>query len=43
MGTDQALLLDPFKNKRSAVSLVKFVQEVDSGGDPLTMQCERGI
>ena len=43
MGTDQALLLDLFKNKRNSWSWVKFVQEVDSGGDPLTMQCEREI
>ena len=43
MGTKQALSLDPFNIKENNRSLSNFVQEVDSGGDPLTMQCEREI
>ena len=43
MGTNQALLLDPFKIKKISCFLSKVVQEVDSGGDSLTMQCEREI
>ena len=33
MGTNQALMLDPFKIKKINRSLGKVVQEVDSGGD----------
>ena len=43
IGINQALLLDPFKIKKITFFLSKVVQEVNSGGDSLAMQCEREI